>query len=287
MMMNDVMNSTSVQKLKSILHNRYGKNLSISTMNEVSEAGDESQSFQIMGNDLRIPICVNNRFFATASINEASHLSSDEQLAISYLVRMILEPTFYNMYLARISENATSMSQMDNESMEGNVVSLFNNIMSETELDIDDGFEAMSIVSSIVCVQSHNPYMIQKTASEIHDISKRWAFLKYADIQNNITCAQDLKDMGAVTLLIEDVLTLNPEMQASLAQILKSTSQTQDPLFVIGITGSLKELQDQGMINEDLARLLGGHLLDVDRVPTERKLFKQTLELFMEQDQQS
>lgn len=284
MKMNEIMNSSSVQKLKSILHSRYGKVLSISTMTEVTDNAIEAQSFQVMGTELQIPICVNNKFFATASIPEAGNMSADEQLAVSYLVRMILEPTFYNMYLSRISENAQSFSELDIEE-DSNVVSLFNNMMSDT--DNEDGSEAMSIASSIICIQSHNPYMIQKTASEIHEISNRWAMLRYSEIQSNVQTAQDLKDMGAITLVIEDILQMDPAMQSSMAQILKTTSQSQDPLFVIGISGSLKDLQDQGMINEDLAKMLSAHVLDVDRVPLEKKLFKQTLEMFLEQDHQS
>lgn len=130
-MLKNIVESATVEKLKGIISHRYGKGLSIQCMQEASDIDMGEESVFMKGHSLHIPIQVNEKYFATAVIKEASSLSQSDQMAVAYMVRMVLEPEFYNWYLAQAANNSQNIEQ------EENVVSIF------TPHDLTDYLEPM------------------------------------------------------------------------------------------------------------------------------------------------
>lgn len=277
MMLKNIVESAAVEKLKGIISHRYGKGLSIQCMQEASDIDMGEESVFMKGHSLHISIQVNEKYFATAVIKEASSLSQADQLALAYMVRMVLEPEFYNWYLTQTANNSQNSEQQDN------VVSIFTphdltEYLDEKNEEIEEeSFEP----ETVICLEAKNPHLIPRLAYEIHEVSQRWAFLKYSDIQEQVRNVQDLISLGSLTLMVEDVLTLSPEHQQIIEQFLKNSEKTEKPLLVIGTSSHIESLEDQGMIAGSFAELLKAHRLEADRLPRDQKLLQETLEFVL------
>jgi hypothetical protein len=116
----------------------------------------------------------------------------------------------------------------------------------------------------------------------IHEISERWAFLNYSDIQDHLQTVQDLKSLGTLTLVIDDVLRLSPARQQVLFDYLNVSTPAEEPLVVVGCTSSIEQLERQQIIHPGLARILKAHRLEVERLPRDPKLLQESLEIMLE-----
>ncbi|RYZ91187.1 MAG: hypothetical protein EOP06_07100, partial [Proteobacteria bacterium] len=85
---------TSLLKLKQLLSSRYGKNIEIRPLMDMSKLASTVETV-VSGNDLFIPIVVHDQFLGTGVIPHGWELSEEKQKGIAQLVRMVLEPKLY------------------------------------------------------------------------------------------------------------------------------------------------------------------------------------------------
>lgn len=277
-MLKNVVESVAVEKLKRVIVDRYGKALSIQFMQDASDLHVSDESIYLRGRDLHIPIQVHDHHFATAVITDAVHLSPEDKLTVSYMIRMVLEPEFYNWFLTQTANNARNPIQSDN------VISLFKSDESSMSLSFEDLQEndcGQTVDEAVICLEATNPHLIPRLAYEIHELSQRWAFLKYSDIQEQVRSTEDLLSLGQLTLLIEDILTLSPAQQQIVEQYLGHESKAERPLLIIGTSSHIESLEDQGMISATLAEKLKSQRLEADRLPRDQKLLQETLEIML------
>ena len=271
-MLKDVVESVAVEKLKGIIKHRYGKVLSIQSMLEASDITSGEDSFFVKKQSLHIPIQVHDHYFATAVVADADQLPTSDQLAISYMVRMVLEPEFYNWYLSQTANNVQNFKESDN------VVSIFTpHDLTEDELPWEDS----GLLEHLICLEAKNPNLIPRLSYEIHDVSGRWAFLKYNDIQNQVASVDDLLALGNLTLMIEDVLQLAPAHREIITQYIAHKSTGERPLLIIGTSSHIESLEEQGLLEESFAQILADHRLEAERLPRDSKLLQQTLEIML------
>src|SRR5690348_9533359 len=105
-MVKDILESAAMGKLKSILHDRYGKGLQVSFMQEVSSLEIEEEGFLLYRGDLHIPIQVNDKYLATAVVVDGAELNATDQETVSQLVRLFLEPEVFNWYVEQAIHNS-------------------------------------------------------------------------------------------------------------------------------------------------------------------------------------
>lgn len=274
-MVSEILNSSSVQRLKGILHSRYGKDLKVSFMMDASTIDMTAQSPSIIEGDLRIPIIAGETWLATAYVEHASDLSKNDQEIVSDLVSLILEPAIKNWQLK-------SLEFSENQSAPTNVIP-FSNLRSlvqrfpEPQID-----KVKSLATPVMFLQSKNPHQLIKVADEIHQLTGRWACLRFSDIKSQIQTAKDLAEMGAATLIVEDILMLNPSEQQLLESFLAEFPAEDSPLLLIGSTMTLQEMSNPLIANKALLQQLSKCVVEVDRLPTDLTLLKETLELFLE-----
>ncbi len=250
--------------------------MKINWMKQVSSLDFIDGDHEVKATDLHIPIQVHQHYFATVVVESVLGLSKEDHMMISQLVKMVLEPEFYSWYLGQVSHNSQMNVNQDN------VVSIYNpnTTLSAHEDSEEDDTEGNS--TSVIFLQAENPNMIPRLANEVHEISDRWAFLRFKDIQGQIKSVEDLKALGSLTLLIEDILELSPEQQELIHQFLKSAKSSQDPLLVIGSGSKIENLEADQMIHEGLAPLLKMHRLEIDRLPRDTGLLHEALEIMLE-----
>lgn len=268
-MVRDILNSAAMGKLKGILQTRYGKGLRVSFMQEVSTLEVEEDSFLLYRGDLHIPIQVNDKYLATAIVEQGADLGETEIETVSQLVRLFLEPEVFNWYVEQASHNSKTEITKD-------VVSLFEPFQMRPEKT------GTQITNNIVCLQAENPALIPRLAHNIHELSQRWAYLSFSDIQSQIQKPEDFKALGALTLLIDDILLLSPDMQSLLYQAVSNSKPSEEPLFIIGCTSNLESLEAQGMIHSGLAKVMKANHLEAERLPRDPKLLQESLEIMLE-----
>lgn len=271
-MVRDILNSAAVGKLKDILKDRYGKGLRVSFMQEVSSLEITEESFLVSRGDLHVPIQVNNKYLATAIVEKGADLREMDQETVSQLVRLFLEPEVFNWYVEQMSHNAKAEAPT-------NVVPLFEPIQLGNEAKPE---LRVSISTNVLCLQAQNPKLIPRLAQNIHEVTQRWAFVKLSDIQSQVRSPADLKSLGALTLLIDDILQLSPAVQEIIHQSLADSSPAEEPLILIGCSSKIEDLESQNMIHPGLAKIMKIHRLEVERLPRDPQLLQETLEFMLE-----
>lgn len=265
--MKDILDSAAMGKLKGILQNRYGKALRVNFMQDVSSLEIEEDGYLLYRGDLHIPIQVNDKFLATAVVESGAELGTSEQETVSQLVRLFLEPEVFNWYVEQAIHNSKVEVTRD-------VPSIFEPYQMKEEQS--------STATNIICLQAKNPNLIPRLAQNIHEMAERWAYLKFSDIQGQVQTVQDLKSLGSLTLLIEDVLNLKPEHQELLHLALSNAVPAEEPLFIVGCSSPIEDLESQDLIHRGLAKILKVHRLEVERLPRDPKLLQESLEIMLE-----
>ncbi len=269
-MVRDIEQSAAMGKLKDILGQRYGMGLQMRFMQAVSQEFGGDTFLQTQG-DLHIPIRVEDKLLATAVLLRGGELQVVEQETASQLIRLFLEPELFNFYVRQMSHNMVTEKSAD-------IVSIY----EPMDMDIEDEVENFDISTNVICLQAENPNMIPRMSHNIHDVSDRWACLRFADIQSQVNCFGDIKSLGSLTLVIDDILQIKPEHQEILHSYLLNSTPSEDPLLVIGCTTPIEDLEKREMIHQGLASILKEHRLEVDRLPRDPQLLQESLEIMLE-----
>ncbi len=256
-------------KLKNIVHTRYGKGLRVSFMQEVSSLNIEEDGYLPFRGDLHIPIQVNHQYLATAIVEKGADLGETDQETLSQLVRLFLEPEMFNWYVAQATHNSKTEITKD-------VVSIFEPFKVDTEK------VANRSANNLICLEAEIPNLIPRLAQNIHEVSQRWAFLRFSDIQSQIQSVEDLKSLGSLTLLIEDILQLSPEHQKIVHEAAFNANPSEEPLFLVGCTSTIESLESQNMLHEGLAKIMKINRLEIERLPRDPKLLQESLEIMLE-----
>lgn len=272
-MLTDVLNSSSVLRLKEILQNRYGTGLRVDRMIEASSIVLTSQAPSLVGGALRIPISFKGEYLATAYVEKASQLTELDQIRVTDLVQMVLEPLFYKWHVDTVEARAPMIEILNSDK----VVPLFKHI------DLSEDEETRRSISSfILFLHSKNPFLVNKVAMQIHDITNNWALLRWTDIRSEVKNSWDIINLGGVTLFVEDILMLSFEEQQMIEQAAAATDVSNPPLILIGANSELKDLTSPLMVEEKLLRKLKDHVLEVDRLPQDFARLRESLEMLLD-----
>lgn len=257
-MLAEVLETSSVQRLRGILKSRYGKGLKVNFMVDATSIDLTAQSPCFMQGDLRIPIIANDKYFATAIVPNSTNLSSESVTQVSELVQLVLGPALLEWHLKQTENNNSVMS--------GN----------------DDPFPGIDIDAAVFLLESKNKSMIDKVAIQIHEITERWASLRYADIKSSLNSIEDINELGAMTIVIDDILSLTAQEQALLTDYMVQSNLKMHPMFLIGSSAPLQQLLAKGQLIDSLAKILQDNRLELDRLPQNFKLLKESLELVLD-----
>lgn len=267
---------TALVKLKQLLSSRYGKGLELRRLIDLSKLKVNSEPV-VQGNDLFIPIVVQEQFLGTAIIPHGWELSSDKKKSITQLVRMVLEPKLYNEFLERRESNLQTIESLN---FSANNLSLFaDNEMEEIETD-----KPQHLITSLLHLQGRDSSLIKKVALQIHDFSARWAFIPFEDVCKELHTALDICNLGGMTLYVENVENLSADHQALLADYLKSPRSLSEPLILTTSMLPLAELCNQ-LTNSEFNADLQASSLDVERAPLNSRMLRELLDLFFHKDE--
>jgi len=271
--------NTAMVKLKQLLSSRYGKGLELRRLMDLSKIRMDAEPI-VQGNDLFIPIVVQEQFLATAVIPHGWELSSEKKKSVAQLVRMVLEPKLYNEYLERRENNLQIVESLN---FSGSNLSLF----AEDETDMlekEESRPTQELITSLLHLQGKDVSLIKKVALQIHDFSARWAFIPFDDVCKELQTAMDISNLGGMTLFVENVENLSAEYQTLLTEYLQSPRSLSEPLILTSSTLSMTELNLR-LANSAFNQDIQASHLEVERAPLNSQMLRELLDLFFHKDE--
>ena len=270
--MRKVLEHENLRKLKALLSARYGKNIKMNFMMDVSEAEQGTQAPKLIAGDLRIPlISRNGDHLASINVLDAGSLAQEDQSSITQLVYLLLEPVFYSWTLEVKSEVKESIFY--NLEQQENIIP-FKNLNQHPEF-------VRSVSTNIMFLESRNPLFIRKVVDEIHEMSLRTSCLPFDAIQGQIKSAKDIAILGSSTIVVHDLLHLSHNDRLVIAEYLNMNFKT-GPLILIASSSSLRDLKSQQMVESFILPHLEKCILEVERLPLKNPLLREALELLLE-----
>ena len=263
-MLAEALKANSVQKLKGILAQRYGMELKLSFVVSAVDADASGMKSVVKDDALHVSISAQGKYLATAILPKAGLLSSNEKGDVSEMIRLVLEPTLYSLYLESEEQNFKNQISASHE----NVVPLF-----ETQSEFSE---------TIIYLENHNPQTTSRVALHLHEAGQRWAFLNYMDIRNQLNSTKDIKELGPLSLFIPDILQLSFQEQALVVEFLQDANSKNEPLILVGCAVPVCNSMVNQLLDQKLLLILKKNKLELDRLPREFSTLKEALELFLD-----
>lgn len=279
-MLNSIDNSTLL-KLRQLIASRYGKGIEISQLSDLSGGSQlENPPTFLKGSSLHIPICCNGARLGTAIIPDALDLNDEKKNGISQVIRMVLEPTMYSWYLERKEANLAEMNKAQQEIHTDLLSSQGPTDLFEEWISEEDDVVAPQLLSNLVHLIGSNENLVKKVALQLHEMTHRWAFVPWKDVQSQIKSVDDLIKMGAMTLFVDKVEGLTAEEQSLLLEYLELDHTDEHPLVVTSSALSNLEMELDPTIEPKLCDELSVNSFEVERAPLSFQSLKEVLELF-------
>lgn len=271
-MINDIMKSTSVERLQGILQSRYGKGLELSFLNDSDDViATEANAFALKNGTLHIPITSHGRFLAVAKVPDVSALPRSSAEAITEVVKMILEPAIYNWYLDQTETNRET--------------GVFNHLGDLHSVEDDELFlETNGERAPVVLLVSHNPHRLPRLALQVHEVMNRWAFVHWNEVRSQIFGVQDLRELGAMTIFIEDALTLSSDEKFLLNEWIQTSKAENEPALIIGSSMGWSDLKAKDILPSFLLEEAGFHQIEADRLPADRRFCEEAIKLLLDKE---
>jgi hypothetical protein len=266
-----VEDQSSINKLKSIIKNRFGKGLEISRLTDLQSVGPDSDFF-FKNSDLVIPIFQEETYLGTAIVPDAKEIDDRNINSISTLVKMTLIPVFYSQYQT-LQENNLKIAGISNVNADGGLDDF-------GIRQVDKVSESAGIISHVIHLNGIKE-IVFKVAHQIHEIDKRWAFLPFENVKNEFKSLETLRNLGNITVFVEDVLALSLEEQKLVADYksMSSTENSNEPLIIVGSQLDLKELASHPSISSEMLLVMNEQTFEVNRAPLTYAKLKEAVEI--------
>ncbi len=201
------------------------------------------------------PINHDGQFAGFVVVHGMKEARPKKLLLLAELVSMVLE---YGLKqedrrerLRLIEERLFLMDEKMNSN--SNIIPLrparFEKVLEVTELDFETEVPASPLVTVPLLLQVDPTFPLHRVALEIHNMSRRWAFLNLTDLPSDILKSKDgLAQLGAITLFISDLSKLSTEEQIRLAEYLASKPGDDAPQVIAGVIENVEQLELSGRL---------------------------------------
>lgn len=263
-MLTDVLRSPSVQRLAAILQSRYGTGLEVRFMVDASTGSWQGAQPSLSGTDLYIPITAEETFLGLAKVSGVAELSPPVLSAICDVVRLVLEPALYERYLEQVEFQQRAR-----------ILSSESRPQPVHGLEEGNGHQDVKAV----LLHSRNPHKVYNMAVTLHEQTGRWAFLRYSDINRDFN---KLEEMGRATLLVQDLLEIDPHQWGLLKSFLLRSRPSEHPIILLGTSRTWLEWRSSGEIDHDILDLVAPYTAELDRWPLVRAQQEEAFRLLLQ-----
>lgn len=125
----------------------------------------------------------------------------------------------------------------------------FERVLEVTEMDFDSEVPASPLITKPLLLQTAPNFPLHRVALEIHNMSRRWAFLSLTDLPSDILSSKEnLRQLGGITLFIPNLAALTTEQQIRLAEYLATKPMEDAPQVVAGVNEDVEQLELAGRL---------------------------------------
>ncbi|MEK2689297.1 hypothetical protein [Bdellovibrio sp. GT3] len=282
-MQSTTLESSFVSRLKQLVETRYGKDLQIRQLMDMSTMLPDQDTY-LRGNDFHVPIKVNGSLLGTAIVPSALDLNAEKRQGVTQLIRMVLEPALYKWYLEQKESNLVEISKAnfatENLHVFGDeAMPSIDELLEDNSEDLAKGLST-ELVSHLIHLEGSTNTTNKKVALQLHELTGRWAFVPFNDIKGQLHSSFDIAKMGAMTVFVERIEDLNSAEQELLLDYLREEHESDEPLIITSSALSLEELGKLEGLASDLVDEASVNCFEVDRAPLTTQGLKEVLELF-------
>lgn len=228
----------STKRLKDIVQHKYGAKLKLMPIADSKTMANES-GYYLKEKDLCIPIVVNSLFLSTVVVADGARLNGPERMAISQLVRMVLDPVCYSTYLANKERSLSYSGNLD--LLSGSVPFL-----------VESQPTRRPLCTGSIFSRSSNPMSFNRFAHNVHEATQRWAMIRIDDLGESISSLQDILDLGPITLLIPELKDISDLNMGIIRQYVTNNHGSNDPLLLLNSQSSLIEIDRQRPLGQEI-----------------------------------
>jgi hypothetical protein len=118
-------------------------------------------------------------------------------------------------------------------------------------------------------------------AVHFHEISEKWAMLRFAELEKQLLTVNDLVELGDITLLIEDWSMMTKGHKQILAEYAQIKFEEGSPLILIGVKSSVSDVLSHGEIDPELAKQMRSNRIELGRLPQDFSRLQESLKLLL------
>jgi hypothetical protein len=201
------------------------------------------------------PVNVQGSFAGLAVVRGLQGARSAQLMQLAELLTHVLESSMTRSERGddlRVIEERIRVLESENGT-DKKVVQLRRARLQE-ELTVDDIPETAEpidspVTSTPLLIETKPGFPLQRIALEIHQMSQRWAFLSLESLSPTIfESREELKELGGITIFIEDLTKLSSTQQLRLAEYLSTKPGKDLPQVVAGITEANAKLRADGRL---------------------------------------
>ena len=209
----------------------------------------------LQANSFGFPINHDGQFAGFVVVHGMAEARPKKLILLAELVSMVLE---YGLKqedrrerLRLIEERLFLMDESTKSN--SNIIPLrparFERVLEVTEMDFETEVPASPLITMPLLLQVDPTFPLHRVALEIHNMSRRWAFLSLTDLPSDIlTSKENLVQLGGITLFIPDLAKLTTEQQIRLAEYLAMKPSDDAPQVVAGVTEDVQQLELAGRL---------------------------------------
>jgi hypothetical protein len=286
-MQSSTLDSSFVSRLKHLVETRYGKDLLIRQLMDLSDMHSHEDTY-LRGKDFHVPIKVNGALMGTAIVPGAEDLTSEKRQGVTQLIRMVLEPALYKWHLEQKESNLIEISKANFETENLHVfgddpLPSIDEILEDTSADLAKGL-SKELLSHLIHLEGSTSTTNKKVALQLHELTGRWAFVPFNDIKGQLHSSFDIAKMGEMTIFIENIESLNAAEQELLLEYLNDDHLPDEPLIITSSSMNLESLSKVDGLSAKLLDEASVNCFEVDRAPLTTQGLKEVLELFFMKD---
>jgi hypothetical protein len=281
-MFTNIEQQNSVSKLAGILKSKYGVDFRVTSMLQGLgvDAGDSKG--ELRGDSLYVTICAEGQYLGTAIMAGAERLSTRDVSMVTEMVKMILEPTLKSVTTLFQAQNLEFQSRqyhaVDDHMEFSNVVDLFQDEHQQPA----ETHKGPEFLSSLLLLESSSAQTIHKVSVHIHELGGRWALINYREIRNQVKSLRELQELGAMTIVIDDLASLTQAEQNLLITFAEEPNTKAEPLILVGTTTPIRTMYEESKVSPALLQVLTNNRLELDRFPKDFRRLQESLELFLD-----
>lgn len=259
---------SSINKLKTLVKDKFGKGLEINRLTELNSLKRDSD-FYFNKKDMLIPIFQDQLFLGVAIVKKAIEIESEQHLTLSSMVKTTLTPLLYSEFQEIHQDNFPMNSRYF--------------VRPVVSSDVRSEAKENRIISQVIHLNGV-PERILKVADQIHELENRWGFVPLENLNVNFDSQskhslEEVKKLGSMTIFIPDILELSLKQQLFLAKYQKQVRDEDFPLIIVGSNLHLENLANHPGMSMEFLIALDQVTFEVNKAPVLNAQLKEAAEL--------